>query len=104
MRRLNEAYFLQIRNGRHGKDLYLGGPHRVLLHFSLLVDVKPKATTKQKIGRREDLSPAASKENTGDLFQSSLSPNSNIGTESKLQLIKVMRVRKGQHHHPLDSN
>ena len=33
-RRLNEAYFLQTRNRGHGKDLYLGGPHRVPLSFS----------------------------------------------------------------------
>ena len=33
-RRLNEDYFLQIRNRVHGKDLYLGGPHRVLQGFT----------------------------------------------------------------------
>ena len=32
--KLNEAYFLQIRNGGLGKDLYLGGLHRVLLDFT----------------------------------------------------------------------
>ena len=31
--RLSEAYFLQTRNRGHGKDLYLGGLHRVLLSF-----------------------------------------------------------------------
>ena len=32
--RLDEAYFLQTRNGGHRKDLYPGGPHRVLLCFT----------------------------------------------------------------------
>ena len=32
--RLNEAYFLQTRNEGHGKDLYPGGAHRVLLGFN----------------------------------------------------------------------
>ena len=34
--RLNEAYFLQIRNRGHRKDLYLGESRRVLFHFSSL--------------------------------------------------------------------
>ena len=61
--------------------MYLGGPHRVLLHFSLLVDVKPKATTKRKIRRRKDLLPlAASKKTTGrDLSPSIISPDSPTG-------------------------
>lgn len=33
-RRRNEAYFLQTRNRGHRRDLYGGGPHRVLLHFT----------------------------------------------------------------------
>ena len=33
-RRLNESYFLQIRNGQHKKDLHPGGAHRVLLCFT----------------------------------------------------------------------
>ena len=45
----------------------------------LLVDVEPKDTTKPKIGRRKDLLLAASKGNTADLSQSSVSPNSKIG-------------------------
>ena len=35
-RRLNEVYFLQRRNGAHGKNLCLGGPQRVLFHFSII--------------------------------------------------------------------
>ena len=46
----------------------------------LLMGVKPIDTTKPKIGRRRDLLLlAASKENTGDLSQSSGSRNSKIG-------------------------
>ena len=45
----------------------------------LLVGVEPKDTTKPEIRRRKDLLLAASKENTGDFFQSSVSPNSKIG-------------------------
>ena len=45
----------------------------------LLVGVKPTDTTKPKIRRRKDLLLAASKENTGDLSQSSVSLNSKIG-------------------------
>ena len=45
----------------------------------LLVRVEPKDTTKSKVGRRKDLLLAASKENTRDLSQISVSPNSKIG-------------------------
>ena len=45
----------------------------------LLVGVEPKDTTKPKIGRRKDLLLAASKGNTGDPSQSSVSPNSKSG-------------------------
>ena len=45
----------------------------------LLVGVEPKDTTKAKSGRRRDLLLAASEENTRDLSQSSVSPNSRIG-------------------------
>ena len=41
----------------------------------LLVDVEPKDTMKPKIGRRKNLLFAASKENIGDLSQSSVSLN-----------------------------
>ena len=45
-----------------------------------MVSVEPKDTTKPKIRRRKDLSLlVASKENTGDLSQSSVSPNGKIG-------------------------
>ena len=44
-----------------------------------MVGVQPKDTTKPKTERRKDLLLAASKENTGDLSQSSVSPNSKIG-------------------------
>ena len=44
----------------------------------LLVDVEPKDTIKPK-SRRKDLLLAANKENTGDLSQSCVSPNSKIG-------------------------
>ena len=44
----------------------------------LLVDVEPKDTIKPK-SRRKDLLLATSKENTGGLSQSSVSPNSKIG-------------------------
>ena len=40
-RRLNEAYFLQTRNGGHGKDLYWRGPHRVLLSFKAISSFWP---------------------------------------------------------------
>lgn len=46
---------------------------------SVLVGVQPKDTTKPKIGRGKDLLLVASKENTRDLSQSSVSPNSKIG-------------------------
>ena len=45
----------------------------------LLVGVKPKGTTKPKSGRKKDLLLAASKENTEDLAQSSVFPNSKSG-------------------------
>ena len=45
----------------------------------LLVGVEPKDTNKPKIGRRKYLLLAASKENTGDLSQSSVSSNSKAG-------------------------
>ena len=45
----------------------------------LLVGVEPKDTTKPKIWRRKDLLLAASKENTGDLSQSSVPLNSKTG-------------------------
>ena len=35
-----EVFFLQTRNGEHGKDLYPGGPHRVLLGFSTSAPLK----------------------------------------------------------------
>ena len=45
----------------------------------LLVNVTPKDTAKPKVGRRKALLLAASKENTRDLSQSSVSSNSKIG-------------------------
>ena len=46
----------------------------------LLVGVEPIDTTKPKFRRRKDLLLlVASKENTGDFSQSSISPNSKIG-------------------------
>ena len=45
----------------------------------LLVGVEPIDTPKPKIRRRKDLLLAASKENTGDLSQSSVSPDSKTG-------------------------
>ena len=45
----------------------------------LLVAVKPKDTAKAEIGRRKDLLLAVSKENTGDLSQSSVSLSSTTG-------------------------
>ena len=67
--------------------------------------IEPKGKTKVK-RRMKDLLLAASKENTCDLSQSSkigevLSPfMKGLGwwTESKLQLIKITRVRKSQHY------
>ena len=45
-----------------------------------MAGVEPKDTTKPKIGRRKELLLiAASKENTGDLSQSSVSRNNKIG-------------------------
>ena len=44
-----------------------------------MVAVKPKDTAKAEIGRRKDLLLAASKENTGDLSQSSVSLSSKTG-------------------------
>ena len=50
-RRLNEAYFLQTRNGGHRKDLYPGGPHRVYVFVQSLsrvwLFVTPWATSHQ---------------------------------------------------------
>ena len=45
----------------------------------LFVGVKSKDTTNPKIERRKDLLLAASKENTGDLPQSSVSQNCKTG-------------------------
>ena len=45
----------------------------------LLVGIEPKDTTKPKSRRRRDLLLATSKENTRDLSQSSISPNSKTG-------------------------
>ena len=45
----------------------------------LLVGVEPIDRPKPKIGGRKDLLFAASKENTGDISQSSVSPNSKSG-------------------------
>ena len=39
-RRVNETCFLQIENGGHIKDLYLGGPHRVFQCFRLINDLE----------------------------------------------------------------
>ena len=44
-----------------------------------VVRIEPIATTKPEIERRKDLLLAASKENTGDLSQSSVFLNSKIG-------------------------
>ena len=52
----------------------------------LLVGVEPKDTTKAESGRRKDLLLAASKENTRDLSQSSVSPNSKVGEVFKLRV------------------
>ena len=41
--------------------------------------VETRDTVKTKVGRKKDLLLAASKENTRDLSQSSVSPNSKIG-------------------------
>ena len=41
-----------------------------------MVGIETKDTTKPKIGRRKNLLLAARKENTGDLSQSTVSPNS----------------------------
>ena len=35
--RLNETSLLQTRDGRHRKDLYPGGPHRVMLCFIIFI-------------------------------------------------------------------
>ena len=97
-----------------------------------LVAVEPKRTTKPKTRGRNDLLLSASKENTRDLSQSSVSlgwqhwgcfkPRIHAfswrslsrgkfsiefrqrSTQSKLQLTDIMRVREGQHHHPLGSS
>jgi len=47
----------------------------------LLVSFKPKNTTKPKMGRRMNLLLAASKDNTGDLSQSSISSNHVTGED-----------------------
>lgn len=41
--------------------------------------VETRDTAKTKVGRKKDLVLAASKENPRDLFQSSVSPNSETG-------------------------
>ena len=47
---------------------------------SLLVGVEPKDATKSKSGRRKVLLLGASKESTGDIYQSSVSPKQhNLG-------------------------
>ena len=50
-RRLNEAYFLQTRNGGHRKDLYPGGPHLIFVFVQSLscvwLFVTPWATSHQ---------------------------------------------------------
>ena len=45
----------------------------------LLVGMEPKDTTKPKIRKRKDLLLVASKEDTRDVSQSSVSPKSKIG-------------------------
>lgn len=46
----------------------------------LLVGVEQKDTSKKESGRRKDLLLVATKENTGDLSQSRVSPSSKIGS------------------------
>ena len=50
------------------------------------MSVKIKDTTKSKIRRRKDLFLAASKENTEEVSQSSVSLNSKIGVHFKLSV------------------
>ena len=52
--------------------------------------VEPKDTTRPKVRRRKDLLLVASKENTGDLFRSSIFPNSEI--EAVLSISFKQRV------------
>lgn len=56
------------------------GGHDVTCRLGSLLDgCRAKRHTKPKSGRRKDLSLVASKENTGDLSQSSVSVNNRIG-------------------------
>ena len=48
-------------------------------YICFLMDVKPKDTTKPKIGRKKDLLLLAETKNTRDLSQGSVSPDSKIG-------------------------
>ena len=56
-----------------------------------MVGIEPKDTTKPKSRRRKDLSHAASKENTGDLSESTVTPTTSFGegVNLELQLIKT---------------
>ena len=60
----------------YGKDLPV---LPVCRPVHLLVGMEPKDTTKPKIRKRKDLLLVASKENTRDVSQSSVSPNSKTG-------------------------
>ena len=60
---------------RHPRDVSLLPPNWVCL----LLCSEPTDTTKPKIRRRKELLLAASKENTGDFSQSSVSLNSKMG-------------------------
>lgn len=51
----------------------------MLLENQVCLLVKPKDRAKPKIRRRKDLWFAASRENSGDLYQSSVSLNGKIG-------------------------
>ena len=66
-------FCVQNRKGSHAFKLLF--PEN-WVHF--LVGVEPIATTKPKSRERKDLLLAANKENTGDLCQSRVSPNSKI--------------------------
>ena len=65
-----------------------------------MVGVEPKDTTKPKSRRRKDLSQAASKENTGDLSESSVSPTARLKKSKAKDIcvfLKGLEHRRIQH-------
>ena len=62
----------------------------------LLMGVEPKDTTKPKIGRRKDPLLAASKENTGNISQSSVCPKTAESFKLRAHAYSFRGLRRGE--------